>query len=198
MPQFITAFILLFSAPLLLAMNAPRKPMPLPDLDLVKYQGLWHQHATIPASFQNNCIGNATAEYSILPDGLVKVVNSCDEKNGKRVSREARARVNQDYGLNSTLEVTFVNFGGWIWEAAGDYWTLYISKDYDIAIVGHPTYNYGWILAKTEQLNPADYKTLNDELVSQGYDTCVFKMTDTPGMDFEDDISMCDYVKGLQ
>lgn len=169
-------------------------PSPVENFDIERYQGLWHQLSAIPASFQKRCVSNTTAEYSLLPDGLIKVVNSCDQKNNKRKSSEARARVNANYGLNSTLEVTFIKILKWIWAFGGDYWITYINDGYDVAIVGHPQYEYGWILSKNETLSKDEYTNLSEVLTEQGYDPCNFIMSNTPGQNFEDKISLCELV----
>lgn len=169
-------------------------PRPVQNFDIERYQGVWHELASIPASFQEDCVGNTTAEYTLLKDGKLKVYNSCERKNGKRKGSEARARVNRDYGLNSTLEVTFVKIFGWIWAFSGDYWVTYISKDYDLAIVGHPEYKYGWILSKKKTLSADEYIEMADELTEQGYNPCRFMMSNTPLQAFKKKTNLCDYI----
>jgi apolipoprotein D and lipocalin family protein len=45
------------------------------SLDLAKYSGLWYELLHYPSWFQHNQDFNTTAEYTINPDGTVKVVN---------------------------------------------------------------------------------------------------------------------------
>ena len=191
--RFTLKFIMLIFLPL----NLFAAPEPVKDLDLNRYQGLWHQLAAIPADFQDRCSGNTTAEYKLLPDGLIQVINSCDLVDGnERSVSEARARINDDFGLNSTLEVTFVSFlGCWVWPFAGDYWVTYISDDYKRVIVGHPDYEYGWILSKEPALTMKEYRELDVELKSQGYDTCDFIISPTPAQTVYSEISLCEWVK---
>ena len=180
-----------FISTFLFSLSLTASPTPIKNLDLDRYQGTWHQLAAIPASFQKNCIKNTTAEYSQLPDGLIKVVNSCDEKNGKTKSTEGRARINEELGLNSTLEVTVVKLFGWIWSFGGDYWVTYINKNYDTVIVAHPDYDFGWILSKKKTVTKSEYKRLSKLLIKQGYDTCEFIMSETPKQKFKDGLSLC-------
>lgn len=167
-------------------------PKPVEGFDIQRYLGVWHQLAAIPASFQDKCLANTRAEYSLLEDGLIKVVNSCDTEGGKRKSSEARGRVNDDYGLSSTLEVTFVKIIKWIWSFAGDYWVIYINDSYDIAIVGHPEYKYGWILSKKETLTTEQYHELAQVLEQQGYDSCRFIMSTTPKQSYVSSTKLCE------
>ena len=46
------------------------------ELDLSRYLGTWYEIARFPNNFEIGCEG-VTAEYSALPEGRIKVVNSC-------------------------------------------------------------------------------------------------------------------------
>ena len=170
-------------------------PKTVTELDLIKYQGTWNQMAAIPAVFQRDCTSNTTAEYKLLDSGLIKVVNSCEKENGKRKSSEARARINPDYNDPGKLEVTFVKIFGWIWSFAGDYWVMYINTDYNVALIGNPGYDYGWILSKKESLTKEEYRDLNQMLITNGYDSCQFILSNTPQQRFDSNIRLCDYVR---
>lgn len=52
-------------------------------VDLNKYMGKWYEIATITQSFQKGC-HCTTAEYSLIDDKYVKVINTCrkDSTNG--------------------------------------------------------------------------------------------------------------------
>lgn len=177
------------------SMTLHAQPVPVKNFDIERYQGQWHQLSAIPASFQEDCLENTTADYSLLYDRLLKVVNSCDRKNGDRKASEARARINKNFGLNSTLEVTFVKLFGWIWSLSGDYWIIYINKDYSTAIVGHPKYKYGWILSKKKSLDINIYQNLQQELVRQGYNPCHFMMSQTEEQKIHESINLCNFVE---
>lgn len=189
--------VLLFFAAMTFCLNvwAIGAPKPVENFDIDRYQGTWNQLALIPARFQKDCVANTTAEYSLLPDGLLRVINSCDQSDGKRKSSEARARVNPDTQLASTLEVTFVKIIKWVWSFAGDYWVIHISDKYDLAVVGHPEYEYGWILSKKDSLSTEEYQNIANIISNQGYDACQFILSETPGQKFDKDTRLCDYVK---
>ena len=53
-----------------------------PSVDLKRYAGLWYEIASKPVSQQEGC-RCTTAEYSLLEDGVIRVVNTCI-KDGER------------------------------------------------------------------------------------------------------------------
>jgi lipocalin len=53
------------------------------NINLNKYMGKWYEIATIVMWFQKDCAGGTTANYELLNDGTVSVVNSCYTSNGK-------------------------------------------------------------------------------------------------------------------
>lgn len=164
-------------------------------LDLRRYQGTWHQLAAIPASFQRDCVGYTKAEYKLRRDGEVEVTNSCLRSNGKRKSSDARARINPDFNRSSKLEVTFVNIFGWVWAFAGDYWVTYIDKDYQVAVVGDPKFEYGWILSRKETLSKKQYRKIARVIEKRGYDSCKFLLSTTKKQKFRDAEPLCRYVQ---
>ncbi|MGL5809492.1 MAG: lipocalin family protein, partial [Nocardioides sp.] len=95
---------------------APATPgavTPVDALDLTRYDGRWLQLAAIPQQFSAECARDTQAQYTALPDGLIKVENSCVRADGSLSTIEGRARV---VGPSpAQLEVTFVQIAGqWI------------------------------------------------------------------------------------
>lgn len=149
---------------------AAEPPPTVGQVDLNKYVGLWYEVASIPQSFQKQCARNTTAQYTLLDNGLIKVDNSCDTKEGKRSSAEGRAKV-VDTQSNAKLKVTFVKLLSWIFKFGGDYWILDLAPDYSYALVGDSKREYAWVLSRTPQLSLAQFKKINDKFVELGYDT---------------------------
>lgn len=140
-------------------------------VDLQKYVGKWYEVASIPQSFQKQCVANTTAEYSLADDGLIKVLNSCDTDKGKRSVAEARAKV-IDKKTNSKLKVTFVKIFDWIFAFGGNYWILDLAPDYSYALIGDPTREYAWILSRTPSFAPELFIKAEATFKALGYDTC--------------------------
>lgn len=149
-------------------------------VDLTRYMGKWYEIATIPQSFQKDCIGDVTANYRILRDGKVEVINSCATEKGDRKVGLGRAKV-LDSDSNAKLKVTFVKLVDWIFAFGGQYWVIDLEQNYNYAVVGHPTREYGWILARTPSLPLADLELIAGNLEAQGYDTCQFLTTPQMG-----------------
>jgi apolipoprotein D and lipocalin family protein len=161
-----------------------QEPDTVSQLDIPSYMGKWYELASIPQSFQRDCLKNTTADYSLEGDEI-KVINSCDREDGTRKSSEGRARLNPDFTSPSKLEVTFVNFLGWQWMFAGNYWVLDLDTQYQWSIVGDPNLEYLWILSRTPQLSKEKLILLREKIKSIGYDTCeiLLSITDSNGLD---------------
>ena len=152
------------------------------DFDLDRYLGTWHQVATIPAWFQDQCVGDARAVYALDPDdpGLVTVTNSCRVASGTTDVAEGRARF-VGPPAEGQLEVTFLSlFGHWIWPFPGGYVVVELDPDYRWVLVGHPSRDYAWILARDRTLPDATLARLQETLRSNGYDPCRLLLTE-PG-----------------
>ena len=161
----------------------------VPSVDLNQYLGKWYEIAAIPQSFQKNCVGNTTAEYSIAEDELIKVINSCDKAGGNREIAEGRAKV-VDATTNAKLRVTFVHFIFWIFKFGGDYWIIDLAADYSYAVVGHPDRTYAWILSRTPAMEVEQLKSIEMKIKSLGYDTCQI-LTSVQNGGLQDRIPLC-------
>lgn len=165
----------------------------VPYVDLTRYVGKWYEIASIPQSFQKQCASNVTAEYTTLPDGKIKVVNSCLTGQGKNSVAEGRAKV-VDPQTQAKLKVTFVKFIDWIFAFGGDYWVIDLEANYRYAVVGHPTKKYGWILAREPLLSRTEFLQIADKLKAQGYDTCKFNTTIQEG-GLSTSLPLCKYLE---
>jgi apolipoprotein D and lipocalin family protein len=144
-------------------------------VDLNKYVGLWYEIGRLPNRFQDKCVKNVTAEYSLREDGKISVVNSCVEDNGEIDVAEGNAKIN-DAKTNSKLKVSFVSFLG-INLFYGDYWIIGLADDYSYAVVGTPNHKYAWILSRTKQLPEDKLREAMKILTDNGFNTNNIKMT---------------------
>jgi len=144
-------------------------------VDLKKYVGLWYEVAKIPNSFQDQCIKNTTAKYTLTKDGEIYVTNSCIDEDGEVDAADGVVRV-VDKKSNAKLEVSFVSFLGWrpFW---GDYWIIGLEDNYKWAIVGTPSRKYGWILSRTKSLDSETLGKINSILAAQGYNPKKFEFS---------------------
>ena len=168
-------FILLAISKLLLPQQNESEPTVVKYVDLKKYSGLWYEIAKIPNRFQKHCKRGTTAQYKLLENGKIEVINSCIEEDGERDASEGIAQV-VDASSNAKLEVSFVSILGinLFW---GDYWIIGLEKNYEYAVVGTPTRKYGWILSRTPKLSEEKLNEAFEILKSQGYEPKKFEMS---------------------
>jgi apolipoprotein D and lipocalin family protein len=145
-------------------------------VDVQKYMGKWYEIAAIPLSFQANCAHGTTATYALNPKGYVDVLNQCYTYRGPQKSAQGKA-FDLDPETNAKL---FVTFNPLAFSAKGkspNYWIIDLGPNYEYAVVGEPSRQYGWILARTCQLSPATLRGIIDRLEAQGYSFDAFKFT---------------------
>ena len=156
--------LLPFIAVILLAGCASQPPLrTVKSVNLESYSGQWHEIARYPNWFQRNCAGRVTADYVPRKDGSITVVNSCARQDGSVNQVKGRAKVVPGSG-NAKLKVFF---GGPI---AGDYWIIGLDREYQWALVGHPSRRYLWILARSPGISEKLYAQIVQSAVEQGYD----------------------------
>ena len=133
------------------------------QLDVERYAGTWYEIARFPNSFEEGCAG-VTAEYALRDDGRITVVNTCRKGglDGEVDRAEGIARV----AAPGQLKVKFVK---WL-PFEGDYWVLDVTEDYDLAVVGTPSGDFGWILARNPQIDAAARDRALEVLRADGYD----------------------------
>lgn len=167
------------STPVLAQKAAPLETVP--SVDLARYQGRWYQIALYPNSFQKQCVSNTTADYSILADGSIEVLNQCKTADGTVSKAIGAARIKQPRitlfnfkplpASTSRLEVRFApKWLDWVPAVWAPYWVIQLADDYRYAVVGDPTREYLWILSRTPTLSAQDDAAIRARLPLQGYD----------------------------
>jgi apolipoprotein D and lipocalin family protein len=137
----------------------------VPYVDLQRYLGTWFEIATIPQRFQRGCVG-VTAEYSLRKNGEVEVVNTCVQGTLDGEVRKVRGRARVvDKATGAKLKVSF------FWPFWGSYWIIDLDKEYDYAVVGHPSRKYLWVLSRKPQMDDVLYYEILEKISQQGYDT---------------------------
>ena len=153
------------------------RPLEVVDsVDLKRYLGTWYEVASYPAWFQKGCTGSM-AEYSLLPDGKIQVVNSCRKNtlDGKLKQAKGKAEV-MDATTNAKLKVWF------FWPFKGNYWIIDLDPDYQWAVVGEPKRKYLWILSRTPTMDETAYRDILARLPQKGYDPSRLNKTAQVGM----------------
>jgi len=110
-------------------------------------------------------------------DGVVQVINRCRTGSGETTEVVGAAR---QVGPASSpkLEVRFapkwLSFLPQVW---GDYWVVDLDARYQLVAVSEPQKEYLWILARTPQVDPPDYKSLLTRLSRMGFDLSKLEFT---------------------
>ena len=165
MKKLITFLSSLLSALLLTAcLGMPKQVQPIHNFQLDRYLGTWYEIARLDHSFERG-LSNVTAQYSLLPNGQVRVLNrgySEQKKTWKQAEGKASFVQTPDIGH---LKVSFF----------GPFYSSYVITDlddaYQYALISGYNHSYLWILARQPQIPDAVKQRLIAKAQSLGFDT---------------------------
>ena len=132
-------------------------------LDLQKYAGTWYEIYRLPFFPERNLV-NITANYDILPDGKIEVINS-GRKNtpdGKLKSIRGKAW-RPDPDKPGRLKVRF------FWPFKSDYLVL-ANQDYRYALVTGGSGNVLWFLSREPGMPTETFEKFKEVAVQNGID----------------------------
>ena len=132
-------------------------------VEINRYLGTWYEIARYEHFFEKDC-KNVSANYSTLDEDTIKVINRCTniQTNEKK---EALGRAYAIDNTNSKLKVSFFR------PFYGDYWVLILDKNYEYVVVGTPSREYLWILARTSKIDEKIKNQLLEKIKTLGFDT---------------------------
>lgn len=170
MQHIITALIVLLLLSACLAGKVAKAVGPVQtvdSVDLQRYLGRWYQQAFFPARFQKaDCGKVVTAEYSLLKNGKIRVINTCySDAAGTVVKSQAKAKAWSVDPSNAKLKVRF------FWPFTGDYWIVKLDQiNYSYTVVSDPSREYLWILTRQPGIDKQSYDEILDFLRDNGWD----------------------------
>jgi apolipoprotein D and lipocalin family protein len=140
------------------------------NLAVDRYLGRWYEIAKFPNWFQKKCVADTSADYSVAPEGGLRVLNQCRLQNGQMDQAIGQAR--QIGGSTSAqLQVRFapawLSLVPWVW---GDYWVVDLDAQYELAAVSEPKREYLWILSRSPTVDEVRYAALLSRLAAMGLD----------------------------
>jgi apolipoprotein D and lipocalin family protein len=139
--------------------------------------GDWHVIANIPYFAEKGCV-DSVESYALRPDGDINNWFSCRKQTfDAPMKRKATAlAVVDDRTSNAVWHVKFFKI------ISVKYVILDLDPNYQWTVVGHPSRNYGWVMARSSTLPDDIYQGALKSLASQGYDTSRFeKVPQQPG-----------------
>ena len=140
----------------------------IPYLDLNRYLGRWYEIARLPIKYEDEHASDVTANYSVNPNGKVRVDNRCFDEHDKPSNAVGEADPIDD--TKAKLRVNFLPAAlRWIPFTDGDYWVLKIDRDYQIALVGTPDHKFLWVLARENSISEASFELYMEEARRQGF-----------------------------
>lgn len=140
-------------------------------VDLARYTGLWYEHGRLPNRMQGGCARDVTTTFSPKGPRTLDMVTRCRRSDGSEEVDGGVARV-QDPATNAKLEIRFLPLAvAWLPFAWSDYWILDLAPDYGHALVGSPSRDTLWIIARKPALDAGVYQRLVAKARALGFDT---------------------------
>lgn len=142
--------------------------MDVQEIDLNKYLGTWYEQARFDNYFERKCKSNVSAQYTLLKDGSIEVLNSCTTHSGKLAEVKGTAR--KANAPDVTFKVTFapkiLRKLPFVW---ANYSVLYVDPKYQFALVGEPSKKYLWFLSRSKKADPELFDRVKAIAKEHGY-----------------------------
>ena len=148
-------------------------------VDLNRYAGQWYEIARYSNKFQDQCVGNVTATYTLQGKGRIEVLNRCLKNDGTVDNAKGAAKLNDGDKSNAKLKVRFApGFVSWLPQVWADYWVIDLANDYSYAVVATSDRKYFWVLSRKPTMEDATFQTILRRAEHQGFNPA--KVTKTP------------------
>lgn len=135
-------------------------------VNINQYIGKWYAISALPQFFTRNCKAQ-TAEYEIVNEQTVSVLNTCLKKKGKTII-EGQAVVD-NAATNAELIVTFNNFFTRLFKVEGDYNIIKLDPNYQFVTVGSRDRKSLWIMSRTPSMPKEIYEQYVRDAEEQNY-----------------------------
>jgi len=145
-------------------------PSVAPNLELSRFQGHWYEIARIPRDYDRTCF-DTTADYTLVNPGKLELRHRCRLGSPSGALSEFAAPASVDdpkVPAKLTLDLGLYR---------GSYWVLEVGKDYEYALIGHPSLTMLWVLSRTPKLPDDVYAALRAKASHEGYDADALVLT---------------------
>ncbi len=146
-------------------------PLRLVDkVDVPRFMGKWYVIANIPTFIEKGA-HNATESYDLENDGSIAITFKFNKKSvdGPVVEYHPKAFI-YDTKSNAEWRVQF------LWPFLADYLVIDLADDYSFTVIGVPSRDYLWIMARSSKMNPKTYQSVIERIAAQGYDVSKIQM----------------------
>lgn len=156
-------FFVLFTSLLSGCTGLPDKVTPIETFELSAYLGRWYEVARLDHSFERG-LTQVSAEYSMLDDGGVRVLNSgYSAEKGEWKQAEGKAYFVGEPNIGH-LKVSFF----------GPFYSSYVIFDLDdgadeFAYISGFNKDYLWLLSRTPQIPPEQKQRFIDKASALGF-----------------------------
>jgi len=169
-----TLFRLLLLSAVILATGCTGLPdgiEPVSDLDLERYKGTWYEIARLDHSFEQG-LSSVTAQYSLNPDGSVRVINrGYSAEEGSWQEADGRAVPVED-AAEGHLKVSF--FGPFY----ASYVVFRLDDEYQTAYVTGYNRDYLWLLSRSPVVSNEAIEEFRAIVQALGFDLTELIMVD--------------------
>ena len=154
---------------------ASRPPMAtVPYVDLNRYQGDWYVIAHIPYWLEEGKVATYD-RYAMRPDGTMDNIFVFRRDTFDAPEEEWRGTA---WVHNTTTNAEWrVRF---LWPFTADYLIIDLDPDYRWAVIGHPSRDLFWILARERHLDQTVFDGILERAKAQGYDPTRVKKVPQP------------------
>ena len=148
-----------------------KTPSVVSTVDLNRYKGKWYEIARLPNYFERK-LKCTSATYTLREDGKITVLNAGNYiTDPQKTSSIKGIAWIPDKNSPAKLKVQF------FWPFSGNYWIMFLDKDYSYVLVGDPSNKYLWILAREKKMDEPIYRMLLQKAIDNGYDvTSIIKV----------------------
>jgi apolipoprotein D and lipocalin family protein len=147
------------------ATTASKPPLKTVDhVDLSRFMGDWYVIGMIPWFVEKNNVGTMDI-YRMRSDGRIDITYAFHKKELSAPRKEMHA-VGKilDRQSNARWGVQF------LWPFQAPYLVIDLAPDYSTTIIGYPSRDLIWIMARTPTLSETTYQSLLQKAAHQGYD----------------------------
>jgi len=154
---------------MLLSSCATHPPLPKTAsyVDRDRFEGEWYVISNIAYFGERNKVASKSI-YKRRGDNLFDDIFESRSKNFDQDAKRLVGKIKSLNDDNTRWQSTFY----WVMRFKFD--VLYVDKDYQTMLFGHPSRDYGWIMSRSPTMGDKQYNELMQIFIENGYDISRF------------------------